>query len=209
MKLLNKNSAFAKNIFKMLFLIFALLILSSLSVFAQSNALTIGMGISFPFGYGNGFYYSTVFGRDYDESVFYGIGLNFGISSIDWPNTIDSSTSLYFPLYATIRVRIPMSLPFSIFVAGGMGYSFLFDIVSPLDNASVTGNKTFFYGAFYWQIKVGVGTMLGSRSDGQFEIIFSSPSFNRVTGADSNYPSTDKINMTMISFLFSIRFFQM
>ena len=71
------------------------------------------------------------------------------------------------------------------------------------------GLKTFFYGAFYWQLKIGVGAMLGSRSDGQFEIIFSSPSFNRVTGADDNYPSTQKINMTTIAFLFSIRFFQM
>lgn len=214
MKILFSNLVLKSKKINIMIIFLIFIIIFPISIFSQSNALTIGMGMCFSLGYGNGFYYSTVFGKDFDESVFYGIGIDFGMSSVSSENSTDSLTLIYFPLYATLRVRIPVSLPFSIFFAGGMGYDFMFNIVAPLDTATVEGNKTFFYGSFYWQLKIGLGMMLGSRSDGQVEIVFSSPSFNLISNNllsenIDNYEVAQKINMTVIAIIFSIRFFQM
>ena len=203
------------NKFKFYFILFLICaFVAPAFLYAQQTAFTPGLGFIFPFGtnfgFINGTHLKVDFGRDFDESVFYGIGCDLSFIGIRWSkmNSIykDSSTVL-FPLYGSLRVRFPVVLPFSLFSNVGAGFSFLFDFVSPSSISNQIDSKMFLYSGFYWFAGVGIGFMLGSRTDGQIYLQFSSSNL-KTNANDSNYPFYEKFNLFSISIIFQIRFFK-
>ncbi|MCX8058466.1 MAG: hypothetical protein N3A58_03515 [Spirochaetes bacterium] len=183
-------------------------------VYAQNSAFTPGFGFVFPFGTSFGFISGThvklEFGKDFDESVFYGLGSDIIFTGIKWSklNQIyKDSSSFIIPFYGTLRIRFPVSAPFSIFSNIGIGFSLLFDLVNPATNTTLVDNKMFLYKSFYWFFGVGIGFMLGSRTDGQIYLQLTNSNFS-TNANDINYPFIDKFNMWYISIIFQIRFFK-
>lgn len=203
-----------KKLFINIFLFFLLLIFFNISSYAQSTAFTPGFGFVFPFGtsfgFSSGTHVKADFGRDFDESVFYGIGVDFVFTGVKWSkynNIYKDSTSVIIPIYGTLRVRLPFALPFSVFSNIGIGFSSLFDLVNPAINTNLVDNKMFLYKGFYWFVGSGIGFMLGSRTDGQIYLQISN--YNLSTNAnDINYPYVDKFKIWSISIIFQIRFFR-
>jgi len=194
---------------KIIILLIFLLLVSTIA-FGQENALTIGMGFAYPFGNDMGTSFMINFGKDYDESVFYGLGLNFYFTQIDWSESFvgsEKSSGLMLPLYGLVRVRFNISLPFSVFVTGGMGGAFYFDIADSLTTSNNTKTMTYF--GFHWQIGAGMGIMLGSKTDGELNFILSSSSLGLLGAIPTDYPYQDSMNITTIQLIFSIRFFHM
>jgi len=209
-----------KNINKLI-IILAVLFISvfiSIPVFAQSNAFTASMGVCFPFGISYGMTPGThlqfSFGKDFDESVFYGLGLDMIFTGIKWTNsTLDAtadSNSFMLPFYAQLRIRFPFdSLPFSVFGNAGIGYSLYFDLVDPLASSTSVTQQTVTYGGFYWFVNFGIGFMLGSRTDGQIILQIAADKLNKAGTIAADYPSVDTLNVFVLSLIFSIRFFRL
>ena len=186
--------------FYLLIFSITLLLLSSSTVFAQGKALSVAVGFTTPFGPSSGFTMNTLFGVDFDEAVFYGFGLDFTLGN--W--TIDSieNSFAYFPIYGALRIKFPFTLPFALYSIAAVGYSFMIDRV----DLGVGGSESNFYGSFFWKLSIGVGLMLGSKTDGIFEIQVSSYNFQRWSD-NINFP--ESMSFVTIGFYFGIRFFRM
>ncbi len=182
-------------------LFFLFILFSSIIVLAQTKALSVAIGFTTPFGPSAGFTLSTMFGVDFDEAVFYGFGLDF--ANATWViNSIENSF-VYLPIYGALRIRFPFTLPFALYSIMGVGYSFLIDKVQ----SSISGESSAgFYGSFFWKVAIGFGFMLGSKTDGIFEVHISSFSF-QYWGQVVDFP--DKLNFVTLGFYFGIRFFRM
>jgi hypothetical protein len=188
-------------IFILSFILFFIFFLIPLQVYAQTKALSIAIGFTTPFGPTSGFTLSALFGVDFDEAVFYGFGLDFANGS--WVINSIENTFVYFPLYGALRIRFPFSLPFALYSIMGVGYSFLIDkIQNSTDESSMAGA----YGSFFWKVAIGFGFMLGSKTDGIFEVHISSFSY-QYWGKSVGFPS--ELNFVVIGFYFGIRFFRM
>jgi hypothetical protein len=196
-----KNKRELSIILLLIFIISLILFSNSIQVYAQTKALSVAIGFTTPFGPASGFTLSTLFGVDFDEAVFYGFGLDFANGS--WViNSIENSF-VYFPLYAALRIRFPFTLPFALYSIMGVGYSFLIDkIQNSEDQSSIAGA----YGSFFWKVAIGFGFMLGSKTDGIFEVHISSFSY-QYWGKSSEFSST--LNFVTLGFYFGIRFFRM
>lgn len=168
---------------------------------AQTKALSVALGFTTPFGPTSGFTLSTLFGIDFDEAVFYGFGLDFANGS--WVIDSIENSFVYFPLYGALRIRFPFTLPFALYALAGVGYSFMID---KIENETQTSSTAGFYGSFFWKVAIGFGFMLGSKTDGIFEVHFSSFSY-QLWGDLANFQQ--KIEFVTISFYFGIRFFRM
>ncbi|MFN3410941.1 MAG: hypothetical protein ACK4YF_02130 [Exilispira sp.] len=188
------------NIIMILFFLF-IFFSFSYTILAQTKAFSIAIGFTTPFGPASGFTLSTLFGVDFDEAVFYGFGLDFANAS--WVINSVENTFIYFPLYGALRVRFPFTLPFALYAIMGVGYSFLIDkITNSIDQSSMAG----IFGSFFWKVAIGFGFMLGSKTDGIFEIHLSSFNYS-YWGKSSGFPL--ELNFVCLSFYFGIRFFKM
>ena len=183
-----------------LIIIFILvLFLHSYVVKGQTKALNVAIGFTTPFGPSSGFTLSALFGIDFDEAVFYGFGLDFANGT--WVLNSIENNFIYFPLYGALRIRFPFSLPFALYSIMGVGYSFLIDKVQNEISSSAG-----FYGSFFWKVALGFGFMLGTKTDGIFEVHISSFNF-QLWGESSTFQQ--KLNFVTLSFYFGIRFFRM
>ncbi|HPC38707.1 MAG TPA: hypothetical protein PLF21_05290 [Exilispira sp.] len=191
-----------KNIILILFLFIFLTFFFNLgTIFAQTKALSISIGFTTPFGPASGFTLSTLFGVDFDEAVFYGFGLDFANGS--WLKDSKENSFVYFPLYGALRIRFPFTLPFALYSIMGVGYSLLLDKIQlSTDGSSTIGA----YGSFFWKVAIGFGFMLGTKTDGIFEVHISSFSYE-YWGKSTDFPS--QLNFVTIGFYFGIRFFRM
>lgn len=184
-----------------LMIFFVLLFFASNIVFAQTKALSMAIGFTTPFGPTSGFTLTTMYGVDFDEAVFYGFGLDFANGS--WVINSLPNTFVYFPLYGALRIRFPFALPFALYSIMGVGYSFLIDKIEyQATNSSSAG----FYGSFFWKVAVGFGFMLGSKTDGIFEVHISSFNYS-YWGQSIDFQKN--LNFVVLSFYFGIRFFRM
>ncbi len=196
---------------KKIIILLVLLVLFTGFVYAEGNALTIGMGLSYPFGNEIGTSFLINYGKDYDESVFYGFGANFAFTKINWSEDFatvsEKSDGFLLPTYGLIRVRFDIPVPFSVFMKGGMGTSFYFDKVQSISDPNKDATMSYF--GFYWQIGFGMGMMLGTKTDGEINFEFSSSSLNKIGGVSSDYPNAEDIQFYTIKIMFTIRFFHM
>ncbi len=182
-----------------LIILILILLFYSVVVLGQTKALSIAIGFTTPFGPSSGFTLSTLFGIDFDEAVFYGFGLDF--ANGNWVISGIENSFIYFPLYGALRIRFPFTLPFALYSIMGVGYSFLIDKIE-ISNSSSAG----FYGSFFWKVAIGFGFMLGSKTDGIFEVHISSFNFN-LWGEPGTFQN--KLSFVTLSFYFGIRFFRM
>lgn len=184
-----------------LILFLFLLFFISNQIYAQTKALTFAIGFTTPFGPTSGFTLTTMYGVDFDEAVFYGFGIDFANGS--WVINSIQNTFVYFPLYGSLRIRFPFALPFALYSIMGVGYSFFIDKIEyEQTNSSSIG----FYGSFFWKVAIGFGFMLGSKTDGIFEVHISSFNYS-YWGQAADFQKN--LNFVVLSFYFGIRFFRM
>ncbi|MCX6641517.1 MAG: outer membrane beta-barrel protein [bacterium] len=200
-------------------LIVLALVLSAGSASAQS-LIKIKLGTYNPKDAKAGFIIGISSGKQFDERVDAGLGVDLFMRQYTQETAVDTLDSQGGNTYVTVQKNIDYSVfclpitgqltirllpksPISPYAGVGLGYEILFS----REANYFTGQKdSRLYGGFGWQVNVGGEYILGSSSSILGEIFYNGCTVSRNKGkSDAGFPIHEELNFSGIGFRVGVR----
>lgn len=202
-------------------LLLALLTFSPLSVPAQEGkVLGLNVGYRNPKGARAGFSVGAYYGFAADEAVDLTVGFDYfrksyseitevarenfpsGVEEVTVRKVLDYRTTI-LPVYGAVTIRMPIDYTMSVYLRGGVGYSFLFNHERNYED-NVEAKRT--YRGMSWRFGFGIMSRLAGRSLVEIGVVYHSAEVEREKHeSPKGLPVWKSVDLSGIGFVAGLR----
>ncbi|OQX95723.1 hypothetical protein B6I21_03970 [candidate division KSB1 bacterium 4572_119] len=198
-----------------------LLLVAIPQVQAQApSATTLKVGYFNPKGAKAGFLFGGSYSWVVDESVDFGIAVDYFrknytqettiAQTVNQDGTVENEiateaefTTNILPIYGVINVKFPAGTYLDYFASGGLGYAMLFSSEETFIEGGSKNNR--FYSGLKWLVTGGIMYRVGSRSSFLAEVFYDGTKVSRDKKNEEGAPTRYEVDLSGIGFRVGIR----